>query len=44
MEKKVQGFQMRTPQKEDWRIKKKEEPDMGSYDPTQSYKIINNNV
>lgn len=32
MEKKVVGMAWRTPEKEDWRIKKNNAPDMGSYD------------
>lgn len=44
MEKRVTGLGWKKPEKEDWHIKKKEGPDMGSYDPSKSMKTIEKKV
>jgi hypothetical protein len=44
MEKRVTGFAWKTPEKKSWKFEKEKGPDMGSYDPTKSYKMINSNT
>ncbi|CDW75861.1 UNKNOWN [Stylonychia lemnae] len=39
-EKRVTGLSWKKVEKEDWKIQKKEGPDMGSYNPSKSYKNI----